>query len=211
MPVSSTVWCPSTCRSPWASTVRSSSAVPRERVEHVVEEADARPHGRRRRGRRGRRRTWRSVSLVVRRISPMRGTVTSPLRLTRSSHPCAHARPSPRISPSASATASMSSVRPDRDPQALAPAPAAPETSRTRMPCSSQQPAEHLPRRAAPWQRISTKLAALGIRREARQRARAARTSRSRVATMPRIRSSSSVAWCRSATAAAARVTRFTL
>ena len=40
MPVSSTVWWPSTCRSPCASTVRSSRACRRQRLEHVVEEAD---------------------------------------------------------------------------------------------------------------------------------------------------------------------------
>ena len=53
MPTSSTVWCRSTSRSPFASSVRSKPAVLAELLEHVVEERDA---GRRSRSRRCRRR-----------------------------------------------------------------------------------------------------------------------------------------------------------
>ena len=113
--------------------------VPGERVEHVVEEADAGAHRGRRRARRDRRARadrfpwwsggfrrcatpWPSWEKVVGRCEP---------------------RYRARIRPSASATASVSSAVPTEIRRHCASS-AAPDTSRTRMPCSSSSRLKHL-------------------------------------------------------------------
>ena len=145
MPVSSTVWWPSTCRSPWASTVRSSSACRASAssmwsknpmpVRTVAVAAAVEVHADVEIGLLG------GAADLADAGHGARGSRT--VIPTSEPHPCsvaldplaAHARRQP-ISPSASATASMSSAVPTEIRRHCASS-AAPDTSRTRMPCSS--------------------------------------------------------------------------
>ena len=173
-----------------------------ERLEHVVEEPDAGAHARPRPCRRAPTRTWRSVSLVVRRISPMRGMVTSILR--------AHADASAG-SRSSAAEHRVHVFRACRSRSGGTP-PARARPRRRAPGCRAPPAAAGTPPApGAARHRISTKLAALGYTvspgsaREPGQRGgRAVSTMRAG----PRARAAPRG---RSATAAAARVTTFTL
>ena len=147
MPVSSTVWWPSTWRSPWASTVRSSSAVPRQRLEHVVEEADAGPH----------RRLAPAVQIHPdEEIGLLRGAADL---ADRAAHGASDL-PSPRIAPARRAPRPCPRRCRSRSAGTR---PARRRPTRRAPGCRARRAAAGTPRAAGRrWQRIRTKLAAVG-------------------------------------------------